>query len=95
MQPIFITKGLWEIVIDGYIMPSADEFKTLNDDDKKALKEIIKKDNEALSIIGSAVEESIFTRINVAESSKKAWDILKNTYEGVVVSKLQTLRRNF
>ena len=75
MQPIFITKGLWEIVIDGYIMPSADEFKTLNDDDKKALKEIIKKDNESLSLIGSSIEESIFTRINAAESSKQAWDI--------------------
>jgi hypothetical protein len=95
MQPIFITKDLWELVIDGYTMPSTDEFKTLSDNDKKVLKKIIKKDNEALSLIGSAVEESIFTRINVAESSKQAWDILKNTYEGVAVAKFQTLRRNF
>jgi 5'(3')-deoxyribonucleotidase len=95
MQPIFITKDLWELVIDRYTMPYADKFKTLSDDDKKVLKEIIKKDNEALSLIGSTVEESIFTKINVAESSKQAWDILKNTYEGVVVAKLQTLRRNF
>jgi hypothetical protein len=66
MQSIFITKDLWEIVINGYTMPSADEFKTLSDDDKKSLKEIIKKDNEALSLIRSIVQESIFTRINVA-----------------------------
>ena len=95
MQPIFITKDLWELVIDGYTMPSNDEFKTLGDDGNKFLKEIIKKDNEALSLIGSVIEDSIFTRIYVAESFKQAWDILKNTYEGVVVAKLQTLRRSF
>ena len=66
MQPIFITKDLWELVIDGYTMLSADEFKTLSDVYKKTLKKIIKKDNEALSLIGSVVEESIFTIINVA-----------------------------
>jgi hypothetical protein len=56
MQPIFITKDLWELVIDGYTMPSTDEFKTLSDDDKKLLKEIVKKYNEALSLIGSTIE---------------------------------------
>jgi hypothetical protein len=66
MQPIFITKDLWELVIDGYTMPSTDEFKTLSDDDKKSLEEIIKKDYATLSIIGSVVEKSIFTRINAA-----------------------------
>jgi hypothetical protein len=95
MQPIFITKYLWELVINGYAMPFADEFKALSDDDKKSLKELIKKDNEALSLIGSAIEESIFLRISVLESSKQAWDILKNTYECVVVAKLQTLRQKF
>ena len=80
MQPIFITKDLWELVIDGKTMPSPDEFKALSDDEKKSLKELIKKDNEALSLKGSALEESIFPRISGAISSKKAWDILKNTY---------------
>ena len=56
MQPIFITKYLWELVTDGYTMPSLDEFKALSDDEKKSLKELIKKDNEALSLIGSALE---------------------------------------
>jgi hypothetical protein len=95
MQPIFITKYLWEIVIDGYTMPFTEEFKTLSDNDNKCLREIIKKYNEALSLIGSSIEESIFTRIIAAKSSKKAWDILNNTYEGVVVAKFQTLRINF
>eukprot|EP00253_Pinus_taeda_P029175 PITA_29175 len=95
IQPIFITKYLWELVTDGYNMPSPDEFKASSDDEKESLKELIKKDNEALSLIGNALEESIFPRTSGAISSKKAWDILKNTFEGVVVAKLQTLRRNF
>ena len=35
MQPIFTTKDLWELVIDGYTVPYDDEFETLSDDDKK------------------------------------------------------------
>jgi len=95
MQPIFITKDLWELVTDGYTMPSPDEFKALSDDEKKSLKELIKNDNEALSLIGNALEESIFPRTSGAISSKETWDIVKNTFEGVAVAKLQTLRGNF
>jgi hypothetical protein len=50
-------------------MPYVDEFKALSGDDKKSLKELMKKDNEALSLIGSAIVESIFS---VVESSKQA-----------------------
>jgi hypothetical protein len=67
MQPIFITKDLWELVIDGYIMPFVDEFKSLSVDDKKYLKELINKDNEAISLIGSAIEESVFLRISFVD----------------------------
>lgn len=76
-------------------MPSLDEFKALSDDDKKSLKELIKKYNEAISLISSVVQESIFLRTSGVVSSTEAWDILKNTYESVVVAKLQTLRINF
>jgi len=54
----------------------------------KSLKELIKKDNEALSLIGSAIDDPIFLRMNTVESSKEAWDILKNTYEGATTTKL-------
>lgn len=60
IQPVFITKDLWETVTDGYTMPSPNKFKALRDDGKKYLKELLKKDNEALSLIGSLVEEFIF-----------------------------------
>jgi hypothetical protein len=53
-------------------MPCANKFKALSDDEKKSLKELINNDNEDLSLIGSAIEESIFLRINVVESSKQA-----------------------
>jgi hypothetical protein len=67
----------------------------LNVDDKKSLKKLIKKDNEELSLIGSTVNESIFPRIRVVESSKQGCDILKKTNQGVVVAKFQTLMWNF
>jgi hypothetical protein len=95
MQPIFISKDLWELVIDGYVMPSDEEYKALDATKKQNLKELIKRDNEALSLLGSAVDESIFPRISAAQSSKQAWTILKNTYEGAAVTKLQTLRSKF
>ena len=76
-------------------MPSIDEFKALSAYDKKSLKELIKKDNEALSLIGSAIDESIFPRINVTKSSKQEWYILKNIYEGIAVAKFQSLRNKF
>jgi len=46
-------------------------------------------------LIGSTVDESIFPRINATKYSKQDWNILKNTYEGAIVVKLQTLRRKF
>jgi len=76
-------------------MPYPDELKALSDDENKSLKELIKKDNEVLSLIGSIVEESIFPRISGVVSSKETWYILKNAYKGVVIAKLQTLRKNF
>jgi hypothetical protein len=54
----------------------------------KSLKELIKKDNEALSLIGSAIDESNISKNECHESSKEAWDILKNTYEGATTTKL-------
>jgi hypothetical protein len=61
----------------------------------KYLKELIKKDNETLSLTGSAVDESIFPRVSATKSSKQAWNILKNTYDCATVAKLETLRSRF
>ena len=53
-------------------MLSPNEFKALSDDENKSLKELIKKYNEALSLIGSTLEEYIFPRISGAMTSKEA-----------------------
>jgi hypothetical protein len=87
MQPILITKDLWELVIEGYVFSYDEEYKALDVDGRKRLKELISKDNEALSLIGNSIDVLIFPRINAAKSSKQAWDIVKNTYEGVIVAK--------
>jgi len=60
MQPIFISKDILELVIDGYDMPYDDEHQALDTNDKQKLKETIKKDNEALCLIGIVVDDSIF-----------------------------------
>jgi uncharacterized protein YjgD (DUF1641 family) len=95
MKPIFISKDLWEFIIDGYVMPSNEEYKALGATEKKNLKELIKKDNEALCLLGNTVDESIFPRIDATKYSKQAWTIFKNTDEGEVIAKLETLRSKF
>jgi len=42
---------------------------------KQICKDTKKRDNEALSLIRSAMDEAIFPRISIAESSKVAWGI--------------------
>jgi hypothetical protein len=95
MKPIFISKDLWELVINGYEFPFDENDKVLDAIGKQYLKELLKKDNEALSLIGSVVDGSIFPRNSAAKSSKQACNILKDTYEGVIVAKFQKLRRKF
>ena len=57
-----------------------------------------KKDSKALFYIFQAVHESIFPRVAVATKSKKPWDTLETSYQGmekVKTTKLQMLRRDF
>jgi hypothetical protein len=46
-------------------------------------------------LLGNTLDESNFPRISATQFSKQAWTILKNTYEGAVIAKLQTLRSKF
>jgi hypothetical protein len=70
----------------------------LSNDDHVLLKENRKKDNKALGLIQQGLNESIFTKIYSAASSKMAWDILETCYQGVSkvkIVELQNLRRDF
>nr|XP_017187781.2 uncharacterized protein LOC108173372 [Malus domestica] len=66
--------------------------------EKPTLAEILMKDARALGLIQCAVSDQIFPRIVNEETSKGAWDILKQEFRGdkqVRSVKLQGLRREF
>ncbi|XP_076933425.1 uncharacterized protein LOC143599326 [Bidens hawaiensis] len=61
-------------------------------------KENRKKDAKALAIIQQGVHDEVFSRIAAATQSKKAWNLLKNEYQGdtkMKIVRLQGLRREF
>jgi hypothetical protein len=99
MRMILHSRDLWTCVIDGYVEPDdvAGEL-ALSNVDHVLLKENMKNDNKAFELIQQRLNESIFTKISSAASSKMAWDILETCYHGV--SKVKTvkfhnLRRDF
>jgi gag-polypeptide of LTR copia-type len=78
--------GLWELV----------EARAPNPDSTPI--ETNKRDAKTLFFIQQAVHESVFTKIEAAETTKEVWAILKITFQGsfkVVVIKLQGLRWEF
>lgn len=83
MKTLFRSQELWDLVENGY-----------EDDDR----ETKKRDAKALFFIQQALHDTIFSRIAAAETSKEAWMILKNEFQGsskVITVKLQSLRREF
>jgi hypothetical protein len=56
------------------------------------------RENKDKFWIQNSVDDSIFSKITGASTSKQAWDILKSFYQGndrVKIVKLQTLRMQF
>src|SRR3984885_7718984 len=99
MKALFSCQDLWELVQDGFDEPADDnEFNRLTPGEKDLLKSNRKKDAKALVFLYQAVDQSVFPRIAVANTSKKAWQTLKTAYQGmekVKTSKLQLPRRDF
>lgn len=103
MKTIFKSYGLWELV-EGGVSDSkgADEKEKekeeSSDSTKSTFTEVHMKDAKALGLIQGAVSDAIFPRISHEETSKGAWDILKQEFHGdkqVRSVKLQSLRREF
>ncbi|GMI75664.1 hypothetical protein like AT3G21000 [Hibiscus trionum] len=93
MKTMSKSQELWDLVENGYEEP--DPAPTEPD---QRLRENQKRDAKALMLIQSALEDDIFSRISVTDTSKQAWEILKQEYLGdkkVITVKLQTLRRDF
>ncbi|KAI5332341.1 hypothetical protein L3X38_022470 [Prunus dulcis] len=96
IKTIFRSHELWEMVENGYKIPVKED--ALTKAEKKLLREYTVKDARALGIIQGAVSDHIFPRIATQESTKVAWDILKQEFVGdkqVRFVKLQGLRRDF
>jgi ubiquinone/menaquinone biosynthesis C-methylase UbiE len=90
---------VWEIIENGYVEP-VDQvaYNSLTQAKKDVLKDQRKKDGKTLFYIHQAMHESILPRVSSAKQDKEAWDILKNSYQGmekVKTSRLKILKRDF
>ena len=88
---MFRYQELWDLVENGF----EDKKPKVADEQ---LWETRKKDAKALFYIQQAVDDSSFSSIAAASTSKQAWDIIQREYLGdqkVINVKLQTLRSDF
>ncbi|CAM8990990.1 unnamed protein product [Rhodiola kirilowii] len=98
LKAFFRSQDLWSLVETGYTEVVGEAFDKLEKEDRDLLADTRKKDQKALFAIFQAMEEPIFEKISEAETSHKAWTILKNAYKGderVMRMRLQTLRGDF
>nr|KYP69944.1 hypothetical protein KK1_009151 [Cajanus cajan] len=89
LKAYFISQNMWDIVQSGYIKPN--NTITLSKEEHKKLEDYEQKDAQF-------VRETIARRIMDANTTKKAWDILEEEFEGneqVHSVKLYYLRREF
>ncbi|KAG6416050.1 hypothetical protein SASPL_123472 [Salvia splendens] len=80
MRTYFMSQSLWDIVIKGYTIP--EDLSALSTADRAKFNKEMEKDNLALYSLQMAMAESIFSRISGAQTSKEAWDTLKEEYHG-------------
>uniref|UniRef100_A0A251T6N3 Putative zinc finger, CCHC-type n=1 Tax=Helianthus annuus TaxID=4232 RepID=A0A251T6N3_HELAN len=94
MKVLLESQELWSIVEDGYQELGNNPTNEAN----TAYRESIKRDKRALHIIFQSVNDTVFERIAMTNSSKEAWNILHKSYKGenrVKTVRLQTLRCEF
>ena len=83
MKTLFRSQDVWDLVESGFPkLANQQAYQALSQVEKDLLKENKKKDAKALFFIQQAVEEAIFPKV-VAASSKKAWENLQSTYQGI------------
>ncbi|XP_073112278.1 uncharacterized protein [Elaeis guineensis] len=92
MKALLGSQDLWDSVEEGYQEPREGEALT------NQQRESRKRDKKVLYFIYQSIDESAFEKIAAATTSKKAWEILQNSYKGVEKVKkvrFQTLRGEF
>jgi hypothetical protein len=99
MRKILRSQDIWEFVTIGYREPVDEVVEmALTNVELFLLKEKRNKDNKAPSLIQQGLTKTIFPKVSSAVSSKKSWDILETSYQGVSkvkTAKVQNLRRDF
>ncbi|KAI5348005.1 hypothetical protein L3X38_000892 [Prunus dulcis] len=88
MKTILKSHGLWDLVENGFDVSDPkpgkeeEEGSKVAEVEKSTMAEILMKDARALGLIQSAVSDQIFPKILNEETSKGAWDILKQEFRG-------------
>jgi hypothetical protein len=88
----------WEPVDLGYVEPDPAALTAMTNAQRIAQATLRTKENKAKFWIQNSVDDSIFSKITGAGTSKQAWDILKTSYQGndrVKTVKLQSLWTQF
>ncbi|XP_047268060.1 uncharacterized protein LOC124898459 [Capsicum annuum] len=96
MKAILGSQVAWDIADKGYTKPTIEE--TLSQNEKDVLIKTRKKDQQALTLIHQCLDDGMFEKVTDATTSKKVWEILQNSFQGVdkvKKVKLQTLRADF
>ncbi|KAJ0456159.1 putative RNA-directed DNA polymerase [Helianthus annuus] len=94
IKVLFESQELWGVIEEGIRELGTNP----TDEATTAYRDAVKKDKRALHILFQSVGDTIFERIALAKSSKKAWSILHKSYQGenrVKSIKLQSLRCEF
>jgi hypothetical protein len=82
----------------GYVELDPANLSTMTNQQKIVQATQRNRENKAKLWIQNSVDDSIFSKITSASTSKQAWDILKSSYQRndrVKIVKLQTLRTQF
>jgi hypothetical protein len=98
MKSFLQAQEWWYPVDHGYVEPDSADLSAMTNQQKIAQLTQRNRENKAKFWIQNSVDDSIFSKITGASTSKQVWDILKSSYQGnerVKTVKLQTLRMQF
>jgi hypothetical protein len=98
MRSFLQAQECWDPVDLGYVEPDPADLAAMTNQQRIAQATQRNRENKAKFWIQNSVDDSIFSKITGAGTSKQAWDILKSAYQGndkVKTVKLQTLRTQF